>query len=152
MSLSRESSPFHELEHFTEWWLGPKVTDLLFDLWGTHTVDLFTARLNNKAKAFCSHLPDTHLARQAMQVDWSRGLLSMYPSLPLLSLALHKVIQEEAQVIAILMRWPQRGWFLLVCSSLLTCRCCYQRSTLNSLLLGPDGVPHPDLHKPCLAT
>ncbi len=38
----------------------------------------------------------------SLQVDWLKGLLYMYPPLPLLSLALHKVIREEAQVIAIL--------------------------------------------------
>ncbi len=36
---------------------------------------------------------------------------------PLLSLALHRVIRQEAQVIAIIPWWPRRGWFPWSCSS-----------------------------------
>ncbi len=66
-------------------------------------------------EAFFSRLAD-NLALQgnSLQADWSKGLLYMHPPLPLLSLALHKVIRVEAQVIAILPWWPRRGWFPLV--------------------------------------
>ena len=95
------------LERSTEWSLDHRVTNLLFAIWGQPTVDLFTTRLNNKVEAFFSRLPDPlALQGNSLQSDWSKGLLYMYPQLPLLSLALHKVIREEAQVIAILPWWP----------------------------------------------
>ncbi len=99
-------NPRH-LEGSTEWSLDHRVTNLLFDIWGLPTVDLFTIRRDNKVEAFFSHLPDP-LALQGnfLQADWSKGLLYMYPRVPLLSLALHKVIREEAQIIAILPWWP----------------------------------------------
>ncbi len=55
-------------------------------------------------KEFYSCLPDPlALPGNLLQVDWSQGLLYMcVPLLPLLSLALHKVIQEEAQIRAII--------------------------------------------------
>ncbi len=76
------------------------ITTHFIDIWGTPTVDLFTTRLNNKVEAFYSRLPDPlALLGITIQEDWSRDLLYMYAPLPL---ALHKVIREEAQVIAIL--------------------------------------------------
>ncbi len=75
-------------------------------------VDLFTTQLNNKVEAFFSHLPDPlALQGNSLQADWSKGLLYMHPQVPLLSLALHKVIREEAQVVASLPLWPRRGGF-----------------------------------------
>ncbi len=72
------------LEHSTEWSLDRRVTNLLFDIWGQPAVDLFATRLNNKAEAFFSRLPD-RLALQgnSPQVDWSKDLLCMYPPLPI---------------------------------------------------------------------
>ena len=105
----------HRLEHSIEWSLNRRVTNLLFDIWGQPSVDLFATQLNNKVEAFFSHLPDPlALQGNSLQADWSKGLLYMYPPLPLLALALHKVIREEAQVIAILPWWLRRGWFPLV--------------------------------------
>ena len=53
------------------------------------TVDLFATRLN-KVEAFFSRLLDPiALLGNPLQVDWFKGLLYMFPPLPLLSLALH---------------------------------------------------------------
>ncbi len=71
-----------------------------------------------QVEAFYSRLPDPlALPGNPLQVDWSQSLLYMYLSspLPLPSLALHRVIRAEVEVIiAILPWWPRRGWFLLV--------------------------------------
>ncbi len=99
-------------ERSTEWSLNRRVTNLLFNIWGQPTVDLFATRLNNKVEAFFSRLPDPLVLQgNSLQADWSKGLLYMYTPVLLLSLALHKVIREEAQVIVILPCWPRRGWF-----------------------------------------
>ncbi len=83
------------LERSTEWSLDCRVTNLLFDIWGLPTVDLFATWLNNKVETFFSCLPDPlALQGNSLQADWSKGLLYMYPPVPLLSLALHKVIRE----------------------------------------------------------
>ncbi len=73
------------------------MTTLLFDICGLPRVDLFATWLNQKVETFCSRLPDSlALLGNPLQVDWSKGLLYMNLLLLLLSLALHKVIREEA--------------------------------------------------------
>ena len=69
---------------------------------------------------------------------------------PLLSLALDKVIREEAQVIAILLWWPRRGWFPLVLQLLVDLPVFLPEH--DGLLLAPDGSKFPNLQELCLAT
>ncbi len=76
--------------------------------------------------------------------DWSRGLLYLYPPLALLARALHKVVREEAQVIAIIPWWPRRGWFPKVLQ--LLCDLPVMLPERDGLLSGVDGADYPDLH------
>ncbi len=79
------------LERSTKWSLDLRVANLLFDIWGQPTVDLFATQLNNNVKAVFSRLTDpVALQGNSLQADWLKGLLYMYPPLPLLSLARHK--------------------------------------------------------------
>ena len=79
LSQFRIENP-RRLEHSTEWSLDLRVTNLLFDIWGQPTVDLFATRLNNKVEAFFSRLPDPlALQGNSLQAEWSRVLLYMYP-------------------------------------------------------------------------
>ncbi len=79
-----------------------RVTALLFNLWGTPTVDLFVTRLN-KVEVFYSCFPGPlALLGTFPQSDWPRDLLYMYLPCPR-SLALHMVIRLEVQVIGILL-------------------------------------------------
>ncbi len=71
------------LERSTKCSLDRRVTNLLFDIWGLPTVDLFATRLNNKVEAFFSRLPDPlALQGNSLQADWSKGLLYMYLPCP----------------------------------------------------------------------
>ena len=70
--------------------------------------------------------------------------------IPILSLALHMVIREEAQVIAILPWWPRRGWFPLVLQLLVDLPVMLPEC--DGLLLAPDGTEFPDLGELRLAT
>ncbi len=138
------------MECSTKWSLDRRVTNLLFDISGQPTVDLFATRLNNKVEALYSRLPDPlALQGNSLQADWFKGLLSMYPPVLLLSLALHKVIRGEAQVIAILPWWPRRGWFSLLLQLLVDLPVMLPER--NGLLLAPDGTEFPNLRELCLA-
>ncbi len=149
LSRHRVEHPRH-LERSTEWSLDQEIANLLFDLWGLPIVDLFATRLNTKVEAFYARLPDPlALPGNPLQVDWSQGLLYMYAPQPLLSLALHKVIREEAQVIAIIPWWPRRGWFPLVLQLLVDLPVLLPE--VDGLLVGGDGVFHPNLHELRLA-
>ncbi len=137
LSRFRIENP-RRLERSAEWSLDRRVTNLLFGIWGLPTVDLFATHLNNKVEAFFSRLPDPlALPGNSLEADWSKGLLYMYPPLPLLSLALHKVIREEAQVIAILPWWPRSVWFPLVLQPLVDLPVMLPER--DCLLLAPDG-------------
>ncbi len=71
------------LEHSTEGSLNHGMANVLFSLWGVPMVELFATRLNNKVNVFYSCLPDTlALQENPLQVDWSQGLLYMYPPPP----------------------------------------------------------------------
>ncbi len=73
----------------------------------------------------------------------------MYPPVPLLFLALHKVIREEAQVIAILPWWPRKGLSPLVLQLLVDLPVMLPEC--DGLLLTPDGTEFPDLRELSLA-
>ncbi len=67
----------------------------------------------------------------------------MYPPIPLLHLALHKIRREEADVIAILPWWPRRGWFPLVLSLLVDLPVLLP--VRPNVISSPQGLPHPGL-------
>ncbi len=83
MPLSVSNSESLPIGALYQWSLDCRVNNLLFDIWGLPTVDLFTTRLNNKVETFFSRLPGP-LALQGnpLHVAWSEGLLYMYPPLP----------------------------------------------------------------------
>ncbi len=55
----------------TEWSINPLVTQKLFSLWGTPTMDLFSTRYNNKLPQFVSPVPDHRaVAVDALAMDW----------------------------------------------------------------------------------
>ena len=90
----------------------------------------------------------SRLARESPAGGLVSGSSVHVPSQPLLSLALHKVILEVAQGIAIISWWPRRGWFPLVLQVLVDLPVLLLE--VNGLLVGLDGVCHPNLHKLCL--
>ncbi len=88
-------------------------------------------------------LPASHVcwATICRQMD-SKVFCTCIP-LPLLYLALHKMIQEEAQGIVVILWWPRRRWLPPVLELL-----GYRPVLLpeySSLLLMLDGPVHPDL-------
>ncbi len=91
-----------KLEGSVEWSLDQGVANLLFRAWGSPWADLFTTSANAKAPVSYSRISEPAACRgDALQADWSKGLLYMYPPIPLLHLSLHKIRREEADVIAI---------------------------------------------------
>ncbi len=111
---------------------------------GSPPVDLFATSDNAKLPVFHSRSAEPSVCRgDALQADWSKDLLYLFPPIPLLHLALHKIRREEAEVIAILPWWPRRGWFPLVLSLLVDLPVLLP--VRSSLIRNPQGLPHPDL-------
>ena len=146
------------LERSTEWSLDRRVINLLFDIWGQPTVDLFATQLNNKVEMFFSCLPDP-LALQGNSLPSS--LAGQFPAGRLVQGSTVHVspsatrptpvpcssqgdqVREEAQVIAIQPWWRRRGWFPLILQLLVDLP--VMLSERDGLLLTPDGTEFPDL-------
>ena len=128
-----------------EWALSQRTADQIFNHWGVPMVDLFATALNRKVPVYCSRVPDPLALRAAaLQLPWVEGLYYMFP--PPLSLTLPslcKIRREEAEVIAILPWWPNRGWFPLILDLLVDLPMLLPRR--EDLLRGLDGLPHPSL-------
>ena len=91
------------LERSVEWSLDLGITQRLFDIQGSPAIDLFATGANAIAPRFYSRASDPAACQgDVLQADWSKQFLYMYPPLPLLPLALHKISREEAEVIAII--------------------------------------------------
>jgi hypothetical protein len=78
-----------------------------------------------------------------MSMPWDNGLLYLYPPLSFVARTLAKIRREEAEVIAILPYWPNRGWFPLILEMLVELPIRLPQTP--SLLTGPDGDVYPDL-------
>ena len=137
-----------KLDSSVEWSLDQRLANLLFQVWGSPVADLFATAANAKVPVFYSWTAKPSVCRGgAFQADWSRGLLYMYPPIPLLHLALHKIRREEADVImviAILPWWPRRGWFPLVLSLLVDLPVLLP--VRPDVISSPQGLTHPGLN------
>ncbi len=82
-----------KLDSSVEWSLDQELVNLLFCVCvGSPTVDLFVTAANAKVPAFYSQIAEPSACQDnAFQADWSKGLLYMYPPIPLLHRALHKI-------------------------------------------------------------
>ncbi len=94
-----------------------------FYLWGAPIVDMFETRLDNKLEVFYSDTSQTIPSFRATPCRWiGFSVCCTCTPIATISLAIHIVIWEEAQVIPIIPWWPSRGWFPQFCRSLSTCQ------------------------------
>ena len=127
-----------------EWALSPLIAGRIFTHWGVPMVDLFATALNRKVPVFCSRVPHPLALRApALQLPWVEGLYYMFPPLSLTLQCLCKIGREEAEVIAILPWWPNRGWFPLLLDLMVDLPILLPLR--DYLLKGLDGLPHPSL-------
>lgn len=127
-----------------EWSLDQKVADRLFHHWGLPLVDLFASKLNTKLPQYCARLPDPKsLNRDPLSMPWDEGLYYLYPPQSLVMRCLAKIRREEAEVIAILSWWPNKGWFPLVLEMLVDFPILLPLD--HKIITGMDGELHPSL-------
>ena len=127
-----------------EWALSQRIADQIFNHWGVPMVDLFATALNRKVPVYCSRVPHPLALRAAaLQLPWVEGLYYMFPPLSLTLPSLCKIRRDEAEIIAILPWWPNRGWFPLILDLLVDLPILLPRR--EDLLRGLDGLPHPSL-------
>ena len=96
-----------------EWGLNPRVVNWLFTVWDRPVLDLFASIHNKKLQNFATfyHCPQA-VVRDAFSINWGiYPLLYAFPPVVLLHRVVKKIIQDQARVVLIAPRWPQRGWF-----------------------------------------
>jgi len=129
-------------EEETEWMLDPQVfqkLQLQFNL----AIDLFASRLNTQLPRYISWKPDPGAeAVDALSVDWGSLNFYAFPPFCLIAKCLQKIIQEEAEGVMIVPKWPTQAWFPQMLSMLTQDPITLPRA--ESLLTKPmTGEIHP---------
>ncbi len=96
----------------TEWAINPLITQSLFNLWGTPSIDLFATRFNNKLPQFVSPVPDWRAqAVDALAMQWGNLFAYAFPPPRLMQQVLKQVRTSNARLILIAPCWSQMSWF-----------------------------------------
>ena len=95
-----------------EWALNPVVFRLITGIWGTPQVDLFATRGNRQLPVYVSPYPDPEaLSVDAMSMSWKSLWAYAFPPYALLPAILHKILQDQADIVLIAPLWPEARWF-----------------------------------------
>ena len=103
----------------TDWRLNPHLFNLLNQLWGPFTVDLFATRLSRQLPKFYSWRPDPESAgTNALIQDWRDSIGYAHPPWCLVGRVLQKVLAQEVTVTLIAPVWPSQPWYATLLSML----------------------------------
>lgn len=95
----------------TEWMLHREVFELLklqFEL----SIDLFASRINTQLAEYISWKPDPGaVAVDAFSLDWGPLEFYAFPPFCLIGKCIQKIIQDEAEGLLIVPKWPTQAWF-----------------------------------------
>ena len=95
-----------------EWSLSRPVAQAVFLLLGEPQIDLFATKANTQLPVFCSLTPGTGaLAVDSLTLPWSGFLGYAFPPPTLLTRVLNKVLKDQASLVLVAPRWPDRPWF-----------------------------------------
>ena len=111
--------PSRKFHDDIEWQIDNKTFQIICDIWGTPSIDLFASRTNHKVNTYCSWKKDPEATFiDAFSLNWERFDLDyLFPPFSLIAGCLQKLQQEQAEAIMIVPLWPQQMWFpfLLQC-------------------------------------
>ncbi|XP_072017157.1 uncharacterized protein [Amphiura filiformis] len=95
----------------TEWMLDREIfRDLCLEF--KPTIDLFASRNNAQLPRYVSWLPDPGAeAVDALCLDWGTLDFYAFPPFCLIGRCLQKIIQDEAEGLLIVPKWPTQSWF-----------------------------------------
>lgn len=100
-----------------EWALPQHIVDLLFQLWGTPSTDLFASRQNAKLHLYYSLYPDPSSASKldGLAIPWSNMVAYAFPPKGMIPLVITKVSQDQMPfLILIAPVWTRRTWYPLL--------------------------------------
>ncbi|XP_078243361.1 uncharacterized protein LOC144587247 [Pogona vitticeps] len=107
--LSRRPTQNHE------WELDSEIFQELCHRWGTPTIDMFAKHSNKKCLRYASRAgrgPGS--LGDAFMIPWHKGLLYLFPPIPLVQRSVVRALQLQAEAILIAPWWPRQPWFSLL--------------------------------------
>ena len=104
----RKSRVFHDE---TEWMLNREIFHTLCTEY-VPSIDLFASRLNAQLPRYVSWQPDPGAEYiDALSIDWGPLNFYAFPPFSIIANCLQKIIQDKAEGIIIVPKWPTRPWF-----------------------------------------
>ena len=104
----RQSRHFEEE---TEWMLNRDVFQHLQSRFNL-TIDLFASRLNAQLPRYISWKPDPGAeAVDALSLDWGEFNFYAFPPFCIIGKCLQKIVQDKAEGLLIVPKWPTQAWF-----------------------------------------
>ena len=101
-----------KLYQATEWSIHPKVTQTLFNIWGTPQIDLFASKWNHKLPSYCSIIPDQNAFHiDSLSFRWDKIIGYAYPPPKILPLVINHIEKHSCQIILIAPLWPRAPWY-----------------------------------------
>ena len=95
-----------------EWSLGDRLFDRIVQCFGHPQIDLFASRLNKKVDRYVAWTPDPGaFAIDAFSIDWSCYFFYAFPLFSVVSRAIEKILEEEAEGILVVPHWATRPWW-----------------------------------------
>lgn len=98
----------------TEWEITSPFFEKIFDRFGPFNIDLFATHTNAKCEIFVSWFPDPFAtAVDAFTINWNKYYFYAFPPFALITRVLRKIINDRAEGVLIVPRWPAQPWFPL---------------------------------------
>ena len=135
-------------EDETEWMLDKNIFSASCDFMKFDPdIDLFASRLNTQLKRYISWKPDPGAeAVDALSIYWGDVDFYAFPPFCLIGKCIQKIIQDEAEGIVIVPKWPTQAWFSKLLNMLVQDPVLLPKS--KTLLIQPaTGVTHPLIAK-----
>ncbi len=132
----------------TEWMLDKRIFSTMCECMNFDPdIDLFASRLNTQLKRYVSWKPDPEAeAVDALSIYWGDLDFYAFPPFCMIGKCIQKIIQDEAEGIMIVPKWPTQAWFSKLLNILVQDPILLPRS--KALLVQPvTGVTHPLITK-----
>lgn len=98
----------------TEWEITSSFFAKIQRRFGPFDIDLFATHTNAKCKTFVSWFPNPFaIAVDAFTLDWGAFYFYAFPPFVLIARVLRKIINDKAEGVLVVPRWPTQPWFPL---------------------------------------
>lgn len=125
----------------TEYELSLNYFELICNKFGVPQVDLFATKLNAKCTKYVSWRPDPDsFCVDAFTISWKEFSFYAFPPFTLISKVVKKIINDQAEGIVVVPKWPGQPWYPVFRDLLVEEPLCL--GPCKELILSPFRQPH----------